>query len=152
MRLANRVRGCPLVQDLWRKIRTVRPGDRPDLRVDPHLRENFGVVQRREHACPVPHMGQVHVARQAARERQPEPVVAQHLDVSHVVEGRNHRSILRQRGNRPRRLMCLNKRPVIQQFSLVSLSPLEHLAHYRAGSAPARRVSGSIPIAASCPL
>jgi hypothetical protein len=33
--------------------------------------------------------------------------------------------------------MCLNKRPVIQQFSLVSLSPLEYLAHH-----PCRQRSG----------
>ena len=33
--------------------------------------------------------------------------------------------------------MCLHKRPVIQQLSLVSLSPLEYLAHY-----PCRQRSG----------
>src|SRR6266702_2585472 len=78
-RPAYRVSGCPLVQDLWREVRTVRPGDRPDLRINSHLCEDLGVTQRREHPCPVPYMGQVHISRQAVRERQSEPVVAQHL-------------------------------------------------------------------------
>jgi hypothetical protein len=56
--------------------------------------------------------------------------VAQHLDVSHVMKGHSHRSILRPRGNRPRRLTRLDKGPVVQKFSLVGLSPLEHLAHH----------------------
>ncbi len=122
--------GCPLVQNFWREVRTVGPGDRPDLRIDSHLCEDLGVTQRREHSRPVPQMGQVHIARQAVRERQPEPVVAQHLDISHVMKGRSHRSMLRQGGNRQRGLMCLHKRPVIQQLSLVGLSPLEYLAYY----------------------
>ncbi len=88
MRPSYRMSGCPRVQDFWRKVRAVRPGDRPDLRVNSHLCENVRVAERREHPRPVPYMGQVHVTRQAIRERQPEPVVAQHLDVGHVIEGR----------------------------------------------------------------
>jgi hypothetical protein len=38
----------PLVQNFWREVRAVRSGDRPDFRVDSHLCEDLGVVQRRE--------------------------------------------------------------------------------------------------------
>lgn len=108
----SEVANSSLVQDFWREVRAVRPGDRPDLRVDSHLCEDLGIAQRHEHSCPALNMGQVHVTCQAVRERQPEPVVAQHLDVRHVMQERSHRSMLRQRGNRQRRLMRLHERPV----------------------------------------
>jgi hypothetical protein len=76
--------GGPVVQDFRRKVGTARPGDRPDLGIDPNLSEGVRVSQGREDPSPVMHLGQIDIACQAIGKRQPEPVVAQHLNISHV--------------------------------------------------------------------
>lgn len=119
-----------LVEDFGREVRAVGPGDRPGFGVYLYLREGIGVAQGREHAGPVTQVGQVDVADQAVRERQPEPVVAEDLDVGNVVERRDHGRILRERRDRHGELMCCHKFPVVEQLVLVERGPLEDLPEH----------------------
>ena len=47
-------------------------------------------------------------------------------------------------GNRQRGLMCLHKRPIIQQFSLVGLRPLECLAYHAGRQRSSKGGSGDL--------
>jgi hypothetical protein len=84
VRPPNGMSGGPLVQDFRGEVRSAGPGDRPDFGIDPDLSEGIRGPQGREYPSPVTHMRQVHVTGQAIGKRQPEPVVAQHLNISHV--------------------------------------------------------------------
>ena len=117
----------PLVQDLRREIYAVGPGDRARLRVDSHLGKEHRIAKGCEHAVPLAEMGEIDVAHQAVREREPQPVMTEDLDTTDVVERRDHASILRQWRNGGWHLMGGHQRPIGEQLLLVERCPLEHL-------------------------
>jgi hypothetical protein len=47
------MRGSLFVQDFGREVYSVRPGDRPDLGVHPHLRKERGITEGGEDAFPL---------------------------------------------------------------------------------------------------
>src|ERR1035438_9806429 len=75
----------PLVEDLRREVRSAGPGDRADLRIEAHLGKALGIAQRLEYPSTAAEVGEIDVADQAVRERQPQPVVAEHPDASHLI-------------------------------------------------------------------
>jgi hypothetical protein len=93
------------MQYLGREVGTAGPGNCPYLGINSNPGEGVRVSQESEHPSPVTHMRHVHVAGQAVRKRQPEPIMAQHFDVSYVMQGRDHLAILRQGCDRHRGLM-----------------------------------------------
>ena|ERR1022692_1173464 len=80
-----------LVQDLRCEVRSVGPGDGADLGVNAHVCEERRIAERGEHALPLTEMGQIDIACQAVREREPQPVVAEDFDVTDVVKRRDHK-------------------------------------------------------------
>ena len=124
------MRGSPLVQDLGREVYSVRPGDRADLGVHPHLRKERGITERGEHAFPLGEMGEIDIADQAVRERETQAVVAKNFHTADIAQQRDHSLRLRQRRNRGRHLMLGHERPVGKQLVLVERSPLENLAQH----------------------
>jgi hypothetical protein len=85
----------PLVQDFGREVRSVGPGDSADVGVDSYLHEECRIVQWGEYSVAVLQMGQIDVADQAVREREPQPVVAEDFHVADVVQRGDRERILR---------------------------------------------------------
>jgi hypothetical protein len=134
------------------EVRAVGPGDRPvlgGLLVPVAKAPGRG---GREHAAPVTQIGQVGVTGQAVGERQPEPVVAQDLDVGNVAWRREHGLIVGERRNRRGELMCCHELPVGEQLALVECGPLEDLPPARVVRAfrPGRRGGRCRWIPAAC--
>lgn|ERR1022692_2092970 len=94
-RLTDQVCGGPLVQDLGREVGPVGPGDSADLGVDSYLCEKCGIVQWGEYSVAMLKVGQIDVADQAIREREPQLVVAEDFHVADVVQRGDHARILR---------------------------------------------------------
>jgi hypothetical protein len=122
--------GGPLVEDFGCKVHPAGPGNRADLGIHSDLRKECGIVRGSEYAFPLGQMGQVDITHQAVREREPQPVVAEHFDVADIAEQSAHALSLRQRWNRGRHLMRGHLRPVGEQLLLVKCRPLEHLAQH----------------------
>ena len=111
------------VQDKRIEVSAVGPHNRPQLIIDTNLREEAWVGKRLEHGT-VQLSGEVDIARTAVAEAEPQPIVAENLDIRdpHEVHG----PILRQRVDRLRRATVLCPAPVRLQLQTMQRRPLAH--------------------------
>jgi hypothetical protein len=113
-----------LIERLRGHIEIAGPDDRPELRIDPDLREKIGVAQRCEHATPLAFVER-DVADDAVLERQTQLVIADHLDVGDVDQWGHvrHEPILGEGLDWKEAFVLPCARPVGEQLVLVKARP-----------------------------
>lgn len=101
------------------EIRSIRPGDGSDRRIDPDLSEQLVVLcDVFEHRTPE-EWGKVYDPVGSIRESEADDSVMQHFDVGDV----DHKLLLRQRFNSTGRFVIEDTVPTIDELILVELRP-----------------------------